>query len=66
MGAGAFDLLAYHPQRYGTLAGYAADLVEIGSELALRNAVFVGHSVSAMIGVQASLAAPSLFGNLFW
>ena len=64
VGAGASDLSTYDPQRYGALAGYAADLVEIGIELALRDAVFVGHSVSAMIGVLASLSDPSLFGEL--
>ena len=64
VGAGASDLSAYDPQRYGTLDGYAADLVEIATELALLDAVFVGHSVSAMIGVLASLADPSPFGTL--
>ena len=38
--------------------GYADDVVEIGRELGLKDAVFVGHSVSAMIGVLASLKAP--------
>ncbi len=64
VGAGKSELSAYDPQRYGELAGYAADLVEIGSELGLRDAVFVGHSVSAMIGVLASRADPSLFSEL--
>lgn len=64
VGAGGSDLSAYDPQRYGHLVGYAADVVEIGTELELHDAVFVGHSVSAMIGVLASLAAPSLFGAL--
>lgn len=64
VGAGASDLSAYNPKRYGTLDGYAADLLEIGTELELNNAIFVGHSVSAMIGVLASLADPSLFTEL--
>lgn len=64
VGAGASDLSAYDPERYGTLAGYAADLIEIGEELELRNAVFVGHSVSAMIGMLASLSAPAMFSEL--
>lgn len=64
VGAGASDLLAYDPQRYATLHGYAADLVEICGELEVRDAVFVGHSVSAMIGILASLSAPSLFSEL--
>lgn len=64
VGAGASDLSTYDPQRYSSLAGYAEDLVEIGTELELHDAVFVGHSVSAMIGVLASLADPSLFSDL--
>jgi sigma-B regulation protein RsbQ len=50
--------------RSRTLSGYADDVVEIGNELSLKDAVFVGHSVSAMIGVLASLKAPGMFGRL--
>ena len=64
VGAGGSDLAAYDPGRYSTLARYADDLVEIGRELGLTDAVFVGHSVSAMIGVLASLKAPGMFGSL--
>ena len=64
VGAGASDLSAYDPRRYGSLAGYAADLVGICSDLSVRDAVFVGHSVSAMIGVLASVSQPSLFSEL--
>ena len=64
VGAGGSDLSAYDPRKYSTLSGYADDLVEIGNELSLKDAVFVGHSVSAMIGVLASLKAPGMFGRL--
>lgn len=64
VGAGASELSAYDPHKYSSLAGYAADLVEIGRELELHDAVFVGHSVSAMIGVLASLSDPALFREL--
>ena len=57
-------LSAYDPAKYATLAGYADDLIEIGRELQLKEAVFVGHSVSAMIGVLASLKAPGLLKSL--
>jgi pimeloyl-ACP methyl ester carboxylesterase len=50
VGAGGSDRGAYDPARYGSLAGYADDVVEICRELGLVDAVFVGHSVSAMIG----------------
>ena len=64
VGAGNFDASAYERERYATLRGYADDLVEIGHDLDLNDAVFVGHSVSAMTGVLASLKAPMLFGTL--
>jgi sigma-B regulation protein RsbQ len=64
VGAGGSDLAAYDPRKYSTLSGYADDVVEIGRELNLKDAVFVGHSVSAMIGVLASLGAPGMFGQL--
>ena len=64
VGAGGSDLSAYDKTKYSTLQGYANDLVEIGSELGVRDAVFVGHSVSSMIGILASLKAPDLFGRL--
>jgi sigma-B regulation protein RsbQ len=64
VGAGGSDLTAYDPKKYSTLAGYADDVVEIGNELGLKDAVFVGHSVSAMIGLLASLQAPGMFKSL--
>jgi sigma-B regulation protein RsbQ len=64
VGAGGSDRTAYSPAKYASLSGYATDLVEIGEELGLSQAVFVGHSVSAMIGVLASLKAPDLFESL--
>ena len=64
VGAGGSDLKAYDPQKYSTLAGYADDVVEIGNDLRLKDAVFVGHSVSAMIGLLASLKAPGMFRSL--
>jgi sigma-B regulation protein RsbQ len=64
VGAGASDLGAYDAERYGTLAGYADDVVEICRELELTDAVFVGHSVSAMIGVMAAARAPEAIGAL--
>jgi sigma-B regulation protein RsbQ len=64
VGAGASDLNAYEPAKYESLTGYADDLIEIIRELKLKGVVFVGHSVSAMIGVLASLKAPELFSEL--
>jgi sigma-B regulation protein RsbQ len=55
VGAGRSDLHAYNPVRYSTLAGYAKDIVEIGEALDLHDAILVGHSVSSMICLLASL-----------
>jgi sigma-B regulation protein RsbQ len=49
---------------YSALSGYAEDIIEIGHELNLKDAVFVGHSVSAMIGILATLKVPGMFGQL--
>lgn len=64
VGCGGSDLAAYDAGRYATLHGYAEDLVEVLDELGLRQVVFVGHSVSGMIGVLAVLARPDLFRAL--
>ncbi|MGM1065659.1 alpha/beta fold hydrolase, partial [Saccharothrix sp. Mg75] len=64
VGSGNSDLSAWQPERYSSLDGYATDVLEVLDELDLRDAVFVGHSVSAMIGVLASNRDPSRFGAL--
>jgi sigma-B regulation protein RsbQ len=64
VGAGGSDLKAYDKSKYASLAGYADDVVEIGREVCLKDAVFVGHSVSCMIGVLAAQKAPDMFGKL--
>jgi sigma-B regulation protein RsbQ len=64
VGFGHSDLSAYDPEKYNSLRGYATDVVQILRALDLRDTVFVGHSVSAMIGVLAYLEAPELFGAL--
>lgn len=64
VGAGGSDLSAYDPVRHASLSGYADDLLDILRELALDQVVFVGHSVSAMIGVIAAVAEPDRFAHL--
>lgn len=64
VGFGGSDASAWDPGRYGSLQGYADDIVELCRELDLRDVVFVGHSVSAMVGVLASVADPGRFGRL--
>jgi sigma-B regulation protein RsbQ len=64
VGAGGSDLSAYDPEKYASLQGYADDVVELCRELGVTDGVFVGHSVSAMIGVLAARQAPELFSKL--
>jgi sigma-B regulation protein RsbQ len=64
VGAGRSDLSAYDPQRYATLDGYADDVLAILHELELTDVVFVGHSVSAMIGALAAIREPERFDRL--
>ena len=64
VGAGASDLAAYDAERYASLQGYAADVIDICEALDLTDVVFVGHSVSSMVGVLAAAAAPERFGAL--
>ncbi|MEO5990297.1 MAG: alpha/beta hydrolase [Ferruginibacter sp.] len=64
VGAGNSDLTAFVPSKYEKLEGYAEDIVEIAKELQLNNIIFVGHSVSALMGIIASQKAPELFKSL--
>ena len=64
VGAGGSDLSAYDPVRYARLEGYAEDVVDLLEALELPPAVFVGHSVSAMIGALAAAERPELFDRL--
>jgi sigma-B regulation protein RsbQ len=64
VGAGGSDLGAYSFEKYRSLQGYADDVIDIGRALELKDAIFVGHSVSSMIGVMAAAQAPELFKAL--
>lgn len=60
IGCGKSDMSAYDHQRHATLDGYADDVVAILDAAGLDDVAFVGHSVSAMIGVLASLRSPRI------
>jgi sigma-B regulation protein RsbQ len=64
VGHGGSDLRAYDRAKYAKLDGYADDVLEICRELALAEVVFVGHSVSAMIGMLAAIREPERFARL--
>jgi sigma-B regulation protein RsbQ len=63
-GSGGSDLSSYDRDRYSTLRGHADDVLELCAELELDDVTFVGHSVSAMIGVLAAVEQPERFARL--
>jgi len=64
VGSGKSDMTAYDSERYSTLDGYARDVLDICHALDLQDVIFVGHSVSSMIGVLAANAEPDRFSDL--
>ncbi|XP_028796349.1 probable esterase KAI2 [Neltuma alba] len=64
MGAGTTNPDYFDFERYSTLEGYAYDLIAILEELHIDSCIFIGHSVSAMIGAIASITRPDLFSKL--
>lgn len=66
VGCGKSDINAYHPDRYSSLNGYADDILDICNELMITEAIFVGHSVSGMIGIIAANRVPKYFSHLIF
>lgn len=64
VGSGGSDILAYNKERYASLEGYVQDVLEICAALNLRETIFVGHSVSSMIGILAAIMEPQYFSKL--
>jgi sigma-B regulation protein RsbQ len=64
VGSGRSDVSAWQAGRYATLDGYADDILQICRELEQERVIFVGHSVSAMMGVLAAIAEPDRFSKL--
>ena len=64
VGSGRSDLTAFDPARYRSLDGYVQDVLDICEALDLHDVVFVGHSVSSMIGLLAAAEAPDRFARL--
>jgi sigma-B regulation protein RsbQ len=64
VGHGGSDLAAFDRAKYSNLIGYAQDVLEICEELDLRRVIFVGHSVSAVIGILAAIRQPERFSKL--
>lgn len=64
VGSGESQLEYYSSEKYSDLHGYAQDVLEVMDTLNLRNAIFVGHSVSSMIGMLASIREPKYFERM--
>jgi sigma-B regulation protein RsbQ len=64
VGCGQSDTSAFDKKRYKSLDGYAQDVIEICEELKLQNIVFIGHSVSSIIGMLAALESPTIFSKI--
>ncbi|WP_406391530.1 alpha/beta fold hydrolase [Streptomyces sp. NBC_00887] len=64
VGSGRSDPSAWNERRYSSLEGYASDVLDVCEELDLRDVIFVGHSVSAMVGVLAAAREPQRFSRL--
>ncbi len=63
-GAGGADPDLYKPEKYDSLDAYASDVLDICREHELDDVVFVGHSVSGMIGALAAIREPDRFSQL--
>jgi sigma-B regulation protein RsbQ len=64
VGAGNSDISSYDPQKYNSLDGYAGDILEICDALKINGVIFIGHSVSCMIGALAAIKQPAVFKKL--
>lgn len=64
VGFGQSDAEAYDSSRYDSLEGYAQQVIEVCGALDLQDVVFVGHSVSGVIGMLAAIERPELFSRL--
>ena len=64
VGAGKSDARAYNPERYGTLDGYAQDVLDVCHALDISDAIYVGHSVSSIVGILAAIREPQRFQRL--
>lgn len=64
VGSGNSQREAYSRERYGSLEGYRDDLLEILQALELDQVHLVGHSISSMIGMLATIQEPGPFRSL--
>lgn len=64
VGLGKSDVSSFEPSKYSKLSGYVQDVLDVCAALNLEDVIFVGHSVSSMIGLLASIQRPEYFSRL--
>lgn len=64
VGSGKSNLKAYSAERYENLDGYVQDVLDVCRALELTDVIFVGHSVSSVVGMLASIREPNRFKKL--
>lgn len=64
VGSGSSDKSAYTTEKYSSFQGYVQDVLDVIETLKLNHVIFVGHSVSSMIGMLASIEHPEYFDKL--
>lgn len=64
VGSGNSDLAAYDRDKYASLHGYADDVLEIIEACSMGPVIYVGHSVSAIVGMLAAIKQPDAFLSL--
>ncbi|WP_295124421.1 alpha/beta hydrolase [uncultured Chitinophaga sp.] len=64
VGGGKSDMAAFNTTKYSSLQGYVLDVIDIFRELGLKDVIYVGHSMSGMVGLLASLRHPEFFKKL--
>ncbi|KAJ4953704.1 hypothetical protein NE237_030536 [Protea cynaroides] len=58
------DLSLFDPDKYSSLEAFADDLSALMDEMNLTSSVFIGHSMSGMVGCFSSIKRPDLFKKL--
>lgn len=64
VGSGQSDIAQFSKLKYSELTGYAQDVIDVCQAIDTDKVVFVGHSVSSVIGLLASIQQPHLFTEM--
>lgn len=64
VGCGRSDPKAFSAKKYASLDGYAQDIIDVCEAVDVSDAILIGHSVSAMTGLIASIKAPDRIAKI--